>query len=52
MQCTFDIAGSSCLYICCSIQQMQEHCWEEHGWKSKYKGGRPKKHRNRNQEVL
>jgi hypothetical protein len=50
MRCTFDIAGRECLYVCCSIQQMQEHSWEEHKWKSKNKGGRRKK-RGTNQEV-
>jgi len=52
IQCTFKIAGKECQYICGTIQGMQKHCWEEHRWRSKDKGGRPKKHRNRNQEVL
>jgi Orsellinic acid/F9775 biosynthesis cluster protein D len=51
MQCTFNIRGGPCLYICCSLQQIQEHCWEVHRWKSKNKGGRPRKQRNQNQEV-
>ena len=32
-------------------KKMQEHCWEEHRWKSKNKGGRRKKRSNTNQEV-
>src|SRR6516164_6897731 len=51
MRCTFSVAGSPCSYICCSMQQMQEHCWEEHKWKSKDKGGYSKKRSNQQQKV-
>ena len=51
IRCTFDIASKPCFYICCSIQKMQEHSWEEHRWKSKNKGGRQKKRGNTNQAA-
>jgi hypothetical protein len=51
MQCTFEIEGRPCLYVCCSIQQMREHSWEEHMWKSDNKGGRPQKRSSRAKEV-
>ena len=28
-----------CQYICCNKYSIQKHCWEEHRWKSKNKGG-------------
>jgi hypothetical protein len=46
MRCTFNVVGRPCLYVCCSIQQMQEHSLKEHGWRSRDKGGRPKKRDN------
>ena len=30
---------------------MREHSWEVHGWRSKNKGGHPKKRQNQNQDV-
>jgi hypothetical protein len=51
IQCTFETAGKVCQYICGTIRSMQEHCREEHRWKNKTKGGRPKKRSNTNQEV-
>jgi hypothetical protein len=42
LQCTIQIEGEVCAYICSSIQKMQEHSWEAHRWKSKDKGGRSK----------
>jgi hypothetical protein len=30
MRCTFNVVDNPCLYICCSLQQMQEHSWEDH----------------------
>ena len=51
LQCTFETAGQTCQYICCTVERMQKHCWEEHGWKSKQKGGRPKKNSNRDNQV-
>ena len=51
IQCTFEIAGKKCQYICGTIPGMKKHCRGEHEWKSNNKGGRPKKRRNRNQEV-
>jgi len=47
MRCTFEVVGKECGYICCSIRQMRDHSWEEHGWKSKDRGGRLKKRGNR-----
>jgi hypothetical protein len=41
MQCTAQVGGGECRYVCCSLQQIQEHSWEEHQWKSKDKGGQP-----------
>src|SRR5277367_1651864 len=49
MQCTFEKEGKVCQYICGTIQSIQKHCWEEHKWKSKNKGGRRKKRSNTNQ---
>jgi Orsellinic acid/F9775 biosynthesis cluster protein D len=40
IQCTLDIANELCLYICGTIERMQKHCKEEHGWKNKNKRGR------------
>jgi hypothetical protein len=51
IQRTFETAGEACQYICGTIQSMQKHCREEHGWKNKNKGGRPKKRSKTNQEV-
>jgi hypothetical protein len=51
MRCTIEVAGMPCFYVCCSIQQMQEHSWEEHKWKSDNKGGRPRKRSSRTKEV-
>jgi RecQ family ATP-dependent DNA helicase len=51
IQCTFETAGKVCQYICGTIRRMQEHCREEHEWKNKNKGGRPKKRSSKNQEV-
>ena len=51
IQCTFNKASKECQYICGTIQGIKKHCREEHRWKSKDKGGRPKKRRNQNQEV-
>ena len=47
IRCTIEVEGEVCPYVCCSIQQMQEHSWEAHEWKSKQKG-RPKKNRPQN----
>jgi hypothetical protein len=49
IQCTFEVAGRPCGYICCSIRQMRDHSWEEHKWKSKDKGGHSKKRDNQTQ---
>jgi hypothetical protein len=38
VRCTFKIGEEECRYICCSLQQMREHCG-----KSKEQGGRPRK---------
>ena len=43
VQCTFKVAGVLYLYICCSIKKMKEHSCEEHGWRSKDKGGHSRK---------
>jgi RecQ family ATP-dependent DNA helicase len=51
MQCELETAGQVCQYICCTTYGIRKHCWEEHGWKSKKKGGRPKKHCKTSQEV-
>jgi hypothetical protein len=40
LQCT------TCQYICCTIRGMRIHQREEHNWKSKQKGGQPKKKAN------
>jgi hypothetical protein len=45
MRCTFTVGGGECRYICCSLQQMQEHCGIVHQWKNKESRGRPKKDR-------
>lgn len=42
LKCTLPYRNKKCGYICCSLQQMQEHCFEVHDWKSTNKGGRPK----------
>ena len=42
MRCKAQVEGRECGYICCSLQQMQEHCGEMHQWKSEQKG-RPRK---------
>ena len=47
MQCTIVREDGACGYICCSMRKMQEHSWEEHGWKSKQKG-RPTKKKSQN----
>jgi hypothetical protein len=47
LQCT------ACQYVCCTLQGMWIHQWEDHQWKSKQKGGWPKKKASdRNQQVL
>jgi hypothetical protein len=47
LQCT------ACQYVCCTIQGMKIHQWEEHQWKSKQKKGRPKRRASdRDQQVL
>jgi hypothetical protein len=43
MRCAAQVGGGECGYICCSLQQIQEHSWAEHQWKSEDKGGRPGK---------
>lgn len=30
MQCKAQVEGRECGYICCSLQQMQEHCGDMH----------------------
>jgi len=37
LQCTL------CQHICCTERGMRTHQWKEHQWKSKRKGGRPKR---------
>jgi hypothetical protein len=27
---TFETAGQTCQYICCTVERIQKHCWEEH----------------------
>ena len=51
LQCTFRSAGQTCQYICCTVERMRKHCWEEHQWKSKRKGGRPNRARSEDQQV-
>ena len=36
-------AGNPCHFVGRNVKRMQEHSWSEHGWKSKKKGGRPRK---------
>jgi hypothetical protein len=44
LRCTFGFErGVTCLYVCGTVQRMQKHSLESHGWKSKNKGGRPKR---------
>lgn len=44
LRCTFGCEeGEVCFYVCRLRQQMQEHIWKQHNWKSKNKGGWPKK---------
>jgi hypothetical protein len=44
LRCTFGSErGFTCPYMCSAVQKMQKHSLETHGWKSKNKGGRPKK---------
>ena len=38
MQCNAQVEGGECRYICCSLQQMQEHCRDMHQYKSEQKG--------------
>jgi hypothetical protein len=51
IQCTFEVVGKVCQYICSTIQRMWNHCWEEHGWKSEDKGGRPKRRNHNNKNI-
>ena len=43
LQCTIEVDGCVCGYICTKIDGIRRHCTEEHGWKSTRRGGRPKK---------
>jgi hypothetical protein len=38
MRCKAQVEGRECGYICCSLQQMQEHCGDMHRWRSEQKG--------------
>ncbi|OBT70707.1 hypothetical protein VF21_10274 [Pseudogymnoascus sp. 05NY08] len=40
--CTESINGQQCPYVCRTEQWMRKHSWDEHRWKSKEKGGRPR----------
>ena len=45
LRCMFEVKEkSTCPYVCNSMQQIQEHSWKVHGWKSTNTGGRPKKY--------
>jgi hypothetical protein len=44
LRCTFEVErGEACQFVAKNIKRIQEHSWEEHGWKSTNKGGRPRK---------
>jgi hypothetical protein len=51
MRCKVQVEGRECGYICCSLQQMQEHCGEMHQWKTKQKG-RPRKENPRSARTV
>src|ERR1700726_45477 len=39
IQCTLETADGVCGYLCSTIRGMRNHCYREHLWKSKNKGG-------------
>ncbi len=47
IRCRFPVQEGECGYICCSSQQIQNHCTDDHQWKNTESRGRPRKARVR-----
>ena len=45
IRCRFPGQEGECGYICCSLQQIQNHCTDIHQWKNTESQGRPRKAR-------
>ena len=43
IRCRFEVEDRECGYMCCSLQQIRNHCTDVHQWKSNEQGGRPRK---------